>query len=135
MIERDIILLAGTNAAAVAPMFLEESRFAVRVLTRDVEQAARLRELGAEVIPGEPTDRAALRAALKGCYGVFADACTCEKGKNVVHVIAGSEVEHVVIGSNDRRELSQYARTLGLDATFVDRNPAPSLISMILDLA
>ncbi|KAL1742765.1 hypothetical protein HDZ31DRAFT_42531 [Schizophyllum fasciatum] len=49
------------------------SRFAVRAVTRDVnkDSARALKAKGAHVVPADLNDRASLRSAIKGSYGVF----------------------------------------------------------------
>ncbi|HEX2062389.1 MAG TPA: hypothetical protein VHK90_16745, partial [Thermoanaerobaculia bacterium] len=74
------------------------------------------------VVPAD-ADRATIRAAVKGCHGVFAGPCAQEQARNVIHVVAGAEVDHVVFGSSDP-QLEQYARSLGIAPSFVPEGDA-----------
>lgn len=69
---RSVLVYGATGAQArpVARRLLEDGR-TVRVLTRDPAKAVDLRDLGAEVVPGDFTDRASLQAASEGMDGVF----------------------------------------------------------------
>ena len=58
-------------------------------------------------------NRAALRAELKDCYGGFAATSDVK----VVAIVAGAEVEHVVIVSEDPR-IEVYARDLGITSSW-----------------
>jgi hypothetical protein len=73
------------------------------------------------VVHGDFANRASLRAALKSCYGAFGVMRQHEHGRNLINAVAGSEVEHFVFccRSPCNAELEDYARSLGLPATFV----------------
>lgn len=60
----------GAQARPVARHLLESGRH-VRVLTRNPEKAEDLRDLGAEIVIGDFTDRDSLRRASNGVDGVF----------------------------------------------------------------
>lgn len=146
--ESRIILVTGATGAqggSVARHLLARGRFGVRALTRNpASEAARaLTAAGAEVVQGDLADRASLRAALKGCYGAFGvtnfwehQERERELGKNLVNALAGSEVEHAVLSTlpyakkltsgalpvphfDIKGEMEEYARSLGLPATYV----------------
>ncbi|HEV8579035.1 MAG TPA: NmrA/HSCARG family protein [Thermoanaerobaculia bacterium] len=146
--DRKLILVTGATGAqggGVTRHLLSRDRFAVRALTRDPEseRARELERAGAEVVQGDLADRASLRSALKDCYGVFGVTNYWEHfagerrhGMNLVNAVAGSEVEHFVFSTlppafrrsggklpvphfDIKAELEDYARGLGLPATFV----------------
>lgn len=76
MTSKKIIAVFGATGAqggSVAKAILEDKKFAVRALTRDVTQpnALALQDLGAEVVKGDLNDEASVEAALKGAYGAF----------------------------------------------------------------
>ena len=60
------------------------------------------------------SDRAALRLALEGCYGVF--AATADP--KLIAIVAAAEVDHFVVASSDVA-IEAYARCLGVPATFI----------------
>ena len=148
MPDRKTILVTGATGAqggGVARHLLSRGKFAVRCLTRnpESEKAAELARAGAEVVKGDLGDAPSLRPALQGCYGVFGVtnfwehfAKEYEHGKNLVDAVAAANVEHFVFstlppakkisgGELDvphfdlKAELEEYARSLGLPATFV----------------
>ncbi len=117
----------------------------VRCLTRkpQSEQAAVLRQAGVEVVQGDFENPASLRAAMRGCYGVFGVTNYWEhfdreyqQGKNLVDAVAESGVEHFIFSSladveaitggtldvphvQSKARIEKYARELGLPATCV----------------
>lgn len=140
-----VIGATGAQGGSVARYLLRRGKFAVRALTRNPEsaKARELRALGAEVVRGELDDRASLRSALRGAYGVFGVTSFWEHfekeldhGRNLINAIAGAEVEHFVFSSlpsvritsrgelkcphfDQKHELETYGRVLGIPATFV----------------
>ena len=62
----------GQQGSAVARKLLGDG-WKVRALTRDVSKPAaqELKSMGAELIAGDMDNRAELKAAFKGAYGVF----------------------------------------------------------------
>lgn len=148
MSEQKTILVLGATGAqggSVANHLLARGTFGVRALTRnpDSENAAALKESGAEVVKGDLEEIGSIRAALEGCYGVFGVTNFWEhfggedeQGKNLVDAVADSDVEHFVYSTLPHVEKAtdgelsvphfdikarheDYARSLGLDATFV----------------
>jgi uncharacterized protein YbjT (DUF2867 family) len=135
----------GGQGGGVARQLLARGKFAVRALTRkpDSPAAQQLRELGAEIVQGDLDDRASIRAALDGCYGVFGVTNfwehfqrEAEQGKNLINAVAGANIEHFVLSSlppiakatngelrsphfDIKAEYEEYARTLDLPATFI----------------
>jgi uncharacterized protein YbjT (DUF2867 family) len=135
----------GGQGGSVARELLSRGRFDVRALTRkpDSPAAQELRALGAELVKGDLDDRESLRAALEGVYGVFGVTNfwehfdrEAEQGRNLVNAVAGSDVEHFVLSTlppiekategklrsphfDIKAEYEEYARTLGIPATFI----------------
>lgn len=81
----------------------------------------------AEPLAGDLASRPSLRAALAGCWGAFgivpsagSTEAGVDPGRNLVHAVAGSELEHLVLGfPPGAARLEAYARSLGLPATYV----------------
>lgn len=144
---RKILVIGATGAqgGSVAKHLLDRGQFDVRAFTRkpDSEAAQALRDRGAEVVAGDLDDRASIRAALQGMYGVFGVtsfwehfAREKEHGQNLVNAVAGANVEHFVLSSlppieketggalksphfDLKAEHEELTRTLGIPATFV----------------
>lgn len=140
-----VIGATGAQGGSVARHLLARGDFAVRAFTRNPESEAskELRWLGAEVVQGTLDDRASIRAALQGVYGVFGVtnywehfARELEHGRNLINAVAGAHVEHFVFSSlpsvykesngelsaphmDLKYELEEYARSLGIPSTFV----------------
>src|ERR1041385_1879498 len=107
-----VIGATGAQGGSVASHLLDRRTFAVRALTRnpDSPAAQTLRARGAEVVRGELDDRGSLRAALKGVDAVFGVTNywehfekEAEHGRNLINAVAGAEVEHFVLRSEERR--------------------------------
>lgn len=135
----------GAQGGGVASHLLASGRYAVRCLTRkpQSEKAAALRHAGAEIVPGDFEDLPSLKAAMKGCYGVFGVTNYWEafdreipQGKNLVDTAAASGIEHFIFSSlpsvtklthgqldvphvESKAKIEEYARGLGLPATYV----------------
>ena len=145
---KKLILVTGATGAqggSVARNLLSRGKFAVRALTRNVDSPAakQLRDLGAEVVQGDFDDRASLRKAVEGVYGVFGVTNFWEHfekeavhGRNLVNAVAGSDVEHFVFSTlqpiekatggalksphfDIKAEYEEYTRTAGIPSTFV----------------
>lgn len=126
-----VVGATGARGGSVARHLLGRG-FRVRALTRDPSSApARaLARAGAEVVAGDLADRPSLRSALAGCWGAFGLVPAREEvpaepelGRNLVHAVAGSELEHFVFwlppATDGEDGLEAYARSLGLPATYV----------------
>ncbi|HEX7153753.1 MAG TPA: NmrA/HSCARG family protein [Thermoanaerobaculia bacterium] len=135
----------GGQGGSVARQLLARGRFAVRAFTRNANSPAAqaLRDAGAEVAEGNLDDRASIRAALEGVYGVFAVtnfwehfAKEAEHGRNIINAVAGSNVEHFILSSlppieketngalksphfDIKAEHEEYAKSLGIPSTFI----------------
>jgi uncharacterized protein YbjT (DUF2867 family) len=127
------VLVIGAMGAAGGSVMqgLLERGHHVRVMTRRPESgaAARLSRLGVEIVHGDLDARPSLRAALRGCGGVFArlpsgddPADERRRGRNLINALAGSEVDYVVFGTT-LDDLESYARSLELPATVVRIQP------------
>ena len=146
--EKKTILVFGATGAqggSVARNLLARGRYAVRAFTRNggSPAAQALRELGAEIVEGNLDDRASIRAALEGVYGVFGVTNfwehfekEAEQGRNIIRAVAGSDVQHLVYSSlppiakatggllrsphfDIKAEHEELIRSLGIPATFV----------------
>ena len=135
----------GAQGGSIARALLKRGQFDVRAFTRNPESpgARQLRDAGAEVVKGDLDDRASIRAALEGVYGVFGVTNFWEhfdreerQGKNLVNAVAGSKVEHFILSSlppianatggalksphfDIKAEHEEYAKSLGIPSTFV----------------
>jgi len=135
----------GAQGGGVAAHLLASGRYAVRCLVRGLqsEKAAALRHAGAELALGDFEDPASLKAAMKGCYGVFgvtnywqAFDREVPQGKNLVDAVAASGIEHFIFSSlpsatklthgqldvphiETKAIIEEYSRGLGLPATYV----------------
>ena len=69
------LIVGGTGAmgSAAARLLLQRGH-KVRVMTREPQRAAALKELGAEVVQGDLRDKASLARACAGMDGVLAAA-------------------------------------------------------------
>jgi uncharacterized protein YbjT (DUF2867 family) len=143
-----IILVTGATGlqgGSVARHLQRDGRFKVRALTRDGSSARAegLQKLGVEVIEGDLADRASLKSALDGAYGVFGVTNywehfdkEIEHGKNLTDAAAESEIQHFVCSTlpspreitggelsvphlETKAEIERYVKKRGLPATFV----------------
>ncbi len=140
-----VIGATGAQGGSVARHLVSRGEFAVRALTRnpESESAKKLRDLGVEVLEGTLDDRASLRTAMKDVYGVFGVTNywehfekEVEHGRNLINAVAGASVEHFVFSSlpsvkkptngelksphfDQKHELEEYTKSLGIPATFV----------------
>ena len=145
---RKTILVVGATGAqggGVARHLLAGGRYAVRCLTRhpESEKAKALGRAGAEIVAGDLEDFDSIRAALIGCYGCFGVTSFWEHfekeyghGKNLIDAVRRSDVEHFVLSTlpyckkisggalevphfDQKAQLEEYTRKLGVQATFV----------------
>ncbi len=148
MADGKTILVTGATGAqggGVARHLLRGGKFRVRCLTRDPNSAksAALAKGGAEVVKGDLADRRSVESALAGCYACFGVTNFWEHfggerqhGRNLIEAVKAARVEHFVLSTlpsakqiskgaievphfDIKAELEQYARDLGLGATFV----------------
>ncbi|KAF9510662.1 hypothetical protein BS47DRAFT_49340 [Hydnum rufescens UP504] len=61
----------GVQGGSVVRTLLNDGTFAVRALTRDVNKAQDLKDLGAEVVAADAEDVESLKKAFRGAWGVF----------------------------------------------------------------
>ncbi|GII78094.1 hypothetical protein Sru01_30760 [Sphaerisporangium rufum] len=139
-----IILVTGATGGqggAVARRLLAAGR-PVRVLVRDPDAPAAkaLRVLGAQPVAGDLDDPASLRAAARGCHGVFSvqpcdladprPALEVRRGRNVADAAKAAGVAHLVYTSvaaagrgsgvahfDSKAEIEAYIHAIGLPAT------------------
>jgi uncharacterized protein YbjT (DUF2867 family) len=135
----------GAQGGSVARALLSRGKFKVRAITRKTDSPAAnaLRDLGAEIVQGDLDDPASLAAALEGVYGVFGVTNFWEhfdkegpQGRNLVKAVADANVQHFIFSTlppiekatggalksphfDLKAEHEDYARTLGIPATFV----------------
>jgi len=120
MSERRTILLAGERSYPVLHDLLSAGTVRVRALTRDRALSGVLRRLGVDVYEGGLDDCGTIRAAAKGCYGVFGAPDSIEEGRNLIKVVAGSEVDQLLVAATfGRDELARYAESVGTELMFV----------------
>jgi uncharacterized protein YbjT (DUF2867 family) len=146
--EKNTIVVFGATGAqggGVARHLLARGHFAVRAFTRKTDSSAAqaLRDLGAEVVQGDLNDRTSIQKAVEGAYGVFGVTNfwehfqgEAEQGRNLVDAVSAAGVEHFVFSTlppiekatggalksphfDIKAELEEYARSLGIPATFV----------------
>jgi uncharacterized protein YbjT (DUF2867 family) len=140
-----VVGATGAQGGSVARHLLRVGSYKVRCLTRrpDSAGAKELAELGSEVVEGDLSNPAALRAALSGCEGAF---CVTnywehferefEHGRNFVDALTASGIQHAVISTlphvkllsggrlvvphfDTKGRIEEYARSAGLTATYV----------------
>jgi hypothetical protein len=105
-----IVLLAGPGAASIRNQLLVTRKFKVRLLD-------------------DLADCRAFREATHDCFGVFATPANVDQCRNVIKVVAGSEVEHLVIGAGDESDgLDAYARALGISPLFISPDAPHSAV-------
>jgi hypothetical protein len=133
MSERRTVLLAGERSYPVLHDLLSSGTVSVRVLTRDKALAGVLRRLGVQVYEGGLDDCGSIRTAAKGCYGVFGAPDSLEQGRNLIKVVAGSEVDQFLVEATSRRdELAQYAESVGAELMFVGAESADAAASILV---
>ncbi len=142
MAAREPILVTGATGqqgGAVARSLLHHGQ-KVRALTRNPAKAAELKNLGAEVVTGDLTDRASLEAALRGVKKAFLVTTPFEGGMDaeirqgitMVDAAKAAGVDHLVftsVGSADKNtgiphfetkwKIEQHIRRIGLPATIL----------------
>jgi hypothetical protein len=129
MPDRPLVLVPAALAppgASVARHLLASGRYRVRALVPDplAAPARRLAAAGAEVVRGRAEDRPSLRAALAGCYGVFASVeaapgAAPSPGIALVHTVAGAEVEHLLLAGAPGSVAEEEAARLELPTTLL----------------
>jgi len=142
MASKDTVFVTGATGqqgGAVARSLLRQGQ-SVRVLTRNPSKAEELKNLGAEVVVGNLTDRTSLEAALKGVKKVFLMTTFFEEGMEVevqqgitfADAVKAAGVDQLVytsVGSAHRNtgiphfetkwKVEQHIQKLGLSATIL----------------
>src|SRR6266545_2243258 len=128
----------GRQGGATARHLLTKG-WRVKALSRDPNKPAAqaLHQAGAEVVQGDNEDRASLKAAMQGVYGVFSIQAApaddeARQGKNVADAASAAGIQHFVYtsvqsaedlarvgGDATKWELEQYIHALGLPATIL----------------
>lgn len=144
MSQEKVIVVTGATGrqGGAALRHLSAQGWSVRGLSRNPTSTAarRLERDGIEIVRGNLEDPASLRAAFQGAYGVYSVQSFWDsgvereivQGKNVADAAKASGVQHFVyssVGSAARGSgvehfeskfvIEDYARSLGLPATFV----------------
>jgi uncharacterized protein YbjT (DUF2867 family) len=147
MEKKKILVIGATGAqgGSVARALLNNGNYHVCCFTRNAasEKAAVWRNAGAEVAEGCLEDMNSLTKAIEGCYGVFGITNFWEHfdkefdlGKNLTDAAHQSNIQHFVFSTlpsyrkvskgdfsvpqfDNKAELEEYAKSLGLKATYV----------------
>jgi len=144
--KRTILVTGATGAqgGGVARNLLAKGSFAVRALTRNPgsDAARKLESAGAQVVAGDLADTDSIRAAARGCYGVFGVTNFWEHfekehahGINLVDAVNSADVQHFVMSTlpsvkkqdpnlnvphfEIKAQIEEYARGLGVPTTFI----------------
>jgi len=139
-----VIGATGAQGGGVVRHLLKRGKFNVRALTRnpDSEKAHALAQAGVEIVRGDLSDPNSLRAAMKGCYGVFGVTNFWEHfekeydhGKNLIDAVKDAAIEHFVFSSlpyahklsewklevphfDIKAKIEDYAHSLKVPSTF-----------------
>ncbi|KZO94732.1 NAD(P)-binding protein [Calocera viscosa TUFC12733] len=98
----------GAHGGSVVTSLLEDGRYAIRGITRDVNSASAqaLIAKGVEIVPGQPGDKESVMKAFKGAYAVFGltnptftPGPEYEQGKNLVDACKANDVSLFVWSS------------------------------------
>lgn len=140
-----VVGATGAQGGSVARHLLRAGRYHVRCLTRRPHSATAMEiaSLGGELVEGDLGNPAALRAALRGCDGVFGVtnywehfAAEFEHGRNLVDALSSSGIQHTILSTlphtkllsggrlavqhfDTKARIEEYARGAGLPATYV----------------
>ena len=140
-----VVGATGAQGGSVARHLLRAGSYEVRCLTRrpGSPAARQIAELGGEVVEGDLSNPADLRAALRGCDGAFGVTNywehferEFEHGRNFVDALMASGIQHAVISTlphakllsggrlavphlDTKGRIEEYARSAGLPATYV----------------
>ncbi|KAK3602148.1 hypothetical protein CHS0354_036890 [Potamilus streckersoni] len=123
MTSKKIIAVFGATGAqggAVVRALLQNSSFAVRAVTRNLDGngAQELKKLKAEVVKGDTDDKEGLKRILSGTYGCFLVTNFLEhfdmnreiqQGKNVADACKAAGIKHLVFSGLDNTEGSGAA--------------------------
>ena len=135
------ILVAGATGqqgGAVAQSLLRKGQ-KVRALTRHPDKAGWLRQIGAEVVQGDLTDRASLTKALQGVDGVFCVTTSMEtgmegeveQGKTMADAVRAANIKHMVytsVGGADKNTQIPHFETKWKIEKFIKQLDLPATI-------
>ncbi|HEX7705368.1 MAG TPA: hypothetical protein VF701_02820 [Thermoanaerobaculia bacterium] len=128
MNDRPLILLAGRQVDAIVQPLIDAG-FAVRLLTRDSTAGSSAERI--ELAEGGLAEASTIRRAARGCSGALAAPAAVNEAGNIIRVLAGTEVELLVIAGEKYREtLQKYARDLGSDPVFIAAETITSSIEL-----
>jgi uncharacterized protein YbjT (DUF2867 family) len=140
-----VVGATGAQGGSVARHLLRAGGYRVRCLTRhpDSPAAREFASLGAELVEGDLSNPASLRAALRGCDGAFGVTNYWEHfereydhGRNFVDALRATGIQHAVISTlphvkqlsggrlevphfDTKGHIEEYARGTNLSATYV----------------
>jgi uncharacterized protein YbjT (DUF2867 family) len=140
-----VVGATGAQGGSVARHLLRIGGYRVRCLTRRLNSPAaqEFARLGAELVEGDLSNPASLRAALRGCDGAFGVTNYWEhfereydQGRNFVDALRASGIQHAVISTlphvkqlsggrlevphfDTKGHIEEYARGTNLPATYV----------------
>lgn len=140
-----VVGATGAQGGSVARHLLHAGAYRVRCLTRhpDSPAAQEFASLGAELVEGDLSNPASLRAALRGCDGAFGVTNYWEHfereyahGRNFVDALSATGIQHAVISTlphakqlsggrlavphlDTKGHIEEYARGANLPATYV----------------
>jgi uncharacterized protein YbjT (DUF2867 family) len=140
-----VVGATGAQGGSVARHLLRTGSYKVRCLTRrpDSPAAKEIAELGGELVAGDLSNPASLRAALRGCHGAFGVTNywehferEFEHGRNFVDALIASGIQHSVISTlphakllsggrlavphlDTKGRIEEYARSTNLPTTYV----------------
>jgi uncharacterized protein YbjT (DUF2867 family) len=140
-----VIGATGAQGGSVARHLLRAGSSRVRCLTRRPHSTAarEIADLGGELVEGDLSDPASLRAALRGCDGAFGVTNywehferEFEHGRNFIDSLAASDIQHAVISTlphakhlsggrlavphlDSKGRIEEYGRGAALPATYI----------------
>ena len=141
--QRTILVCGATGRQGGATVrHLLQGNWKVRALTRNIDSpsARQLKQLGAQVVPGDMENSRSVEQAMNGCEGVFSVQNFWEcgpdgevrQGKQVADIAGQLDVDHFVYSSvgganrstgiphfDSKWEIEQHIQRLGLPATVI----------------
>ncbi|KAL1915216.1 uncharacterized protein VTP21DRAFT_7492 [Calcarisporiella thermophila] len=145
-----VIGATGSQGGSVARALLQTGEYSVRAITRNTnsEQAKLLASLGAEVVKGDASSLDEMKQCFAGAYAVYAVTNTYDpnnqkvgeelrQGKNMANAALNNGVQHFIWSTlvnseqvsegkfkvdefDDKHQVEEYVKEIGLPATFVD---------------
>ncbi|KZO94735.1 NAD(P)-binding protein [Calocera viscosa TUFC12733] len=115
----------GAQGGSVVKSLLEDGRYAIRGISRDVNSASAqaLIAKGVEIVPGQPGDKESVMRAFEGAYAVFGitnptftPGPEYEQGKNLVDACKANDVSLFVWSSLPHVAESSNGKYTGVSA-------------------